>query len=184
MWLLIHALVSYNLAKEAFSRALFQYKDHLSRYDCIHYKDKTVMRLSYLYDRNPYTGKTNLKKKGIFFPYCSAAHRPLAMYLRSYKALHCPILVSARLDVFKYLLAQLPKFCISQCRLYKTTPQKPLAWLAVLLTMWCQAVGYLDPNLATRFRLKFFKSLENGMWKFRPQISPDKYCVKSQVFMS
>ena len=35
-----------------------QYKDGLSRYGDFHYKDKTVLRPSYLYDGNPYTGKT------------------------------------------------------------------------------------------------------------------------------
>ena len=39
-------------------RALFQYKDHLSRYGYFHYKDKTVVRPSYLYKGNSYTGKT------------------------------------------------------------------------------------------------------------------------------
>ena len=35
-----------------------QYKDRLSMYEDSHYKDKTVMRPSYLYDGNSYTGKT------------------------------------------------------------------------------------------------------------------------------
>ena len=32
---------------------MFQYKDGLSRYKGSHYKDKTVMRSSYLYNGNP-----------------------------------------------------------------------------------------------------------------------------------
>ena len=36
-------------------RGLFQYKDHFSRYKHSHYKDKTVIRLSYLYNGNSYT---------------------------------------------------------------------------------------------------------------------------------
>ena len=39
-------------------QAPFQYKDHLYWYGDFHYKDKTVMRPSYLYNDNPYTGKT------------------------------------------------------------------------------------------------------------------------------
>ena len=39
-------------------RAPSQYKDGLSRYGDFHYKDKTVVRLSYLYNGNSYTGKT------------------------------------------------------------------------------------------------------------------------------
>ena len=39
---------------------LSQYKDHLSMYGDFHYKDKMVMRLSYLYNGNTYTGKTSL----------------------------------------------------------------------------------------------------------------------------
>ena len=34
-----------------------QYKDCLSRYRDFHYKDKLVVRLSYLHNGNPYTGK-------------------------------------------------------------------------------------------------------------------------------
>ena len=37
--------------------APFQYEDHLTRYGSSHYKGKTVMRLSYLYNGNSYTGK-------------------------------------------------------------------------------------------------------------------------------
>ena len=37
------------------SRALFQYKDHLSMYIDFHYKGRMVMRPSYLYNVNPYT---------------------------------------------------------------------------------------------------------------------------------
>ena len=95
VWLLIHAPISDDLVKEALARALSQYKDHLSRCDYFHYKDKTVMSL-------------------IFIIGISAAHQPLAMYLLNYKALHWPILVSARLDVFKFLLAQLPKWFTRQ----------------------------------------------------------------------
>ena len=36
----------------------FQYKDCLSRYRNCHDKDKTVVRLSYPYDENTYTGQT------------------------------------------------------------------------------------------------------------------------------
>ena len=39
-------------------RALFQYKDRLSSYGDFHYKDKTVVRPSYLYYGNAYTGKS------------------------------------------------------------------------------------------------------------------------------
>ena len=39
------------------TRALFQYKDGLSRYGDFHYKDKTVMRPYYLYNGNTYIGK-------------------------------------------------------------------------------------------------------------------------------
>ena len=35
-----------------------QYKDGVSRYWHFHYKDKTVVRPSYLYNKNPYNGKT------------------------------------------------------------------------------------------------------------------------------
>ena len=38
-------------------RALSQYKDRLFRYSYSHYKDKTVMRLSYLYNGNLYIDK-------------------------------------------------------------------------------------------------------------------------------
>ena len=38
-------------------RALSQYKDHFSRYGNFHYKDKTVVRPSYLYNGNSYTSK-------------------------------------------------------------------------------------------------------------------------------
>ena len=38
--------------------ALSQYKNGLSRYGVFRYKDKTVMRASYLYNGNSYTGKT------------------------------------------------------------------------------------------------------------------------------
>ena len=38
--------------------APFQYKNRLSRYGDLHYKHKTVVRPSYLYDTNPYIGKT------------------------------------------------------------------------------------------------------------------------------
>ena len=34
------------------------YKDRLSRYGDFHYKDKAVVRPSYIYNGNPYTGKT------------------------------------------------------------------------------------------------------------------------------
>ena len=37
--------------------ALFQYKNHLSRYGDFHYKDETDIRPSYLYNENSYTGK-------------------------------------------------------------------------------------------------------------------------------
>ena len=37
--------------------ALFQYKDHFSRYRVSHYKDDTFMRLSKLYNVNHYAGK-------------------------------------------------------------------------------------------------------------------------------
>ena len=40
------------------TRALSQCKDGLSRCEDFHYKDKMVMRPSYLYNGNPYTGKT------------------------------------------------------------------------------------------------------------------------------
>ena len=36
------------------SRALFHYKDNLSKYGGFHYKDNTVVRLSYHYNGNPY----------------------------------------------------------------------------------------------------------------------------------
>ena len=39
------------------TRALSQYKDHLSRYGKLYYKDKTVVRPSYLYYGNSYTGR-------------------------------------------------------------------------------------------------------------------------------
>ena len=39
------------------TRAPSQYKDHLSRYRDSHYEDKTVMRPSYLYKVNSYSGK-------------------------------------------------------------------------------------------------------------------------------
>ena len=38
--------------------ATFQYKECLSKCGYLYYKDKTVMRLSYLYDQSLYTGKT------------------------------------------------------------------------------------------------------------------------------
>ena len=34
-----------------------QYKDRLSRYEDLHYNNKLVVRPSYLYSGNPYTGK-------------------------------------------------------------------------------------------------------------------------------
>ena len=40
---------------------LSQHEDSLSRYGFFHYKDKTVVTLSYLYNGNPYTGKTIFK---------------------------------------------------------------------------------------------------------------------------
>ena len=40
-----------------FLRALLQYEDCLSWYRHYYYKDKTVVRPSYLYNRNAYTGK-------------------------------------------------------------------------------------------------------------------------------
>ena len=40
------------------SRDPSQYKDNLSRYGYSHYKDKMVIRPSYLYNGKPYTGKT------------------------------------------------------------------------------------------------------------------------------
>ena len=40
--------------------ALIQYKDHLSSYMDYHYKDETVMRLSYHHNGNPYTKKDSL----------------------------------------------------------------------------------------------------------------------------
>ena len=39
------------------SKAPYQYKDSLFRYGDFHYKDKTVVRLSSIYNGNPYTGK-------------------------------------------------------------------------------------------------------------------------------
>ena len=39
------------------ARATFHYKDHLIGCGNMHYKDKTVMRPSYLHNGNPYTGK-------------------------------------------------------------------------------------------------------------------------------
>ena len=36
----------------------YTYKDRLSRYGDFHYKDKTVVKPSYLYNGNPYIGKT------------------------------------------------------------------------------------------------------------------------------
>ena len=38
--------------------APFQYKDGLPKYEDSHYKDEMVMRLSYFYNGNPHTGKT------------------------------------------------------------------------------------------------------------------------------
>ena len=40
--------------------ALYQYKDHFSRYGDSYHKDKTVMRLSYFYNGNPYTNKMGI----------------------------------------------------------------------------------------------------------------------------
>ena len=40
------------------TRALSQYKDSLSMYGDFHYKDKKVVRPSYLYNGNSYTGKS------------------------------------------------------------------------------------------------------------------------------
>ena len=46
--------------------AQFQYKYRLSRYGYFHYKDKTVSRLSYLYNGNPHTdGMTSLYESSI-----------------------------------------------------------------------------------------------------------------------
>ena len=45
------------LASYSEPRALFQYKDCLSRYYDSHYKDKTVLKQSYLYIGNLYSGK-------------------------------------------------------------------------------------------------------------------------------
>ena len=42
------------------SRALSEYKDGLSEYGDFHYKDETVVRLSYLYNGNSYTGKAEI----------------------------------------------------------------------------------------------------------------------------
>ena len=42
----------------AYTWALFQYKKRLSRYEDFHYKDKTVVRPSYLYNGNSYAGRT------------------------------------------------------------------------------------------------------------------------------
>ena len=38
--------------------SLSQYQDRLSRFGDFHYKDETVVRLSYLYDRNSHAAKT------------------------------------------------------------------------------------------------------------------------------
>ena len=40
------------------NRDLFQYKDCFCRYGDSHYKEQTIIRLSDLYNGNPYTGKT------------------------------------------------------------------------------------------------------------------------------
>ena len=37
-----------------------EYKKGLSRYGEFHYKDKSVAKLSYLYNGNSYTGKTDI----------------------------------------------------------------------------------------------------------------------------
>ena len=47
-----------NIADDYFkSWSPFHYKDSLSSYGYFCFKDKMVMRLSYLYNGNPYTGK-------------------------------------------------------------------------------------------------------------------------------
>ena len=55
-----YSLKAYDLAQpytDTGTGALFQYKDRLFRYADSHYKDKTVVRQSYLYSDNPYAGK-------------------------------------------------------------------------------------------------------------------------------
>ena len=52
---------------------LSQYKDSLSRYSDSHYKDKLVVRLSNLFNGNPYTGKmTSLYWDGSQTPLATA----------------------------------------------------------------------------------------------------------------
>ena len=50
-----------NLGFDSYNHAIWalsQYEDGLPRYGDFHYEDKTVIRLSYFYNRNPYSDKT------------------------------------------------------------------------------------------------------------------------------
>ena len=55
---------------EILPRTPFQHKDHLSKYKDAHYKEKTVVWTSYLYNVNSYTSKTaSLYQKGHLNPW-------------------------------------------------------------------------------------------------------------------
>ena len=54
----IRCNISYSSCSPATTWGLSSYEDHLSRYGDFHYKNKTVMRLCYLYNGNSFTGKT------------------------------------------------------------------------------------------------------------------------------
>ena len=47
---------------KTYIRVEFQYKDHLFRYWYSHYKDKSIVRLSYIDDGNSYTGRIPIMK--------------------------------------------------------------------------------------------------------------------------
>ena len=51
-------MLLYKIVYSTTIRAPLQYKDHLSRYEDFHYKDKMAMRLSHDHNEKPYTGKT------------------------------------------------------------------------------------------------------------------------------
>ena len=53
-----HICILFKFSTLRWNSAPFQYENSLSRYVDFHYKEKMVVRLSYLYNGNSHTGKT------------------------------------------------------------------------------------------------------------------------------
>ena len=60
------------------NRAPSQYEDDLSKYGHFRDKDETVVRPSYLYDGNPYTGKTPSLSEDMVLIYFSSRNIPVS----------------------------------------------------------------------------------------------------------